>query len=209
MAKWSRSRKAAFKKAIKSHSQYRQYRQRFISKNNRLLDQGKDVYSLDPLSYEAWRNKETRLYRDYLEKQYTRTNTLLSQGHTPDNAIPLTKTEWESVYLRYKNTYEEEKEKGKINSIPNINDTIISDDLYKFSRAQADTMLEAMINYGGFDLETKNINALITSLRTGELQQTEEWFDMIRAMNDELRADSSISKEERRRRIAQTFYGSP
>ena len=153
-------------------------------------------------------------YNSYLKRFYQRRDKMLEEGLTPYNGVPEKFRDFKELYSEYKNDRQKEVEKGKRTSIGNINDIIISDQLYELSEEQAYAIFDYMKTLSPeereqLDFSYKNINRAIAKIREGSFVKEDlGLWDIIKEERERLFAQG-LTKTEVRKKISQTFFGSP
>ncbi|MBO7713204.1 MAG: hypothetical protein J6S85_06510 [Methanobrevibacter sp.] len=158
--------------------------------------------------------RSVRRYNAYRKSFSKRVDKMLEQGLTPYDGIPLTYREYKEIYAEERNDRLKEVEKGERASLGDINAKIISDQVYELSEEQAYAIFDYMKTLSpeeraaiGFDY--KNINKAIAKLRQGEyVREDLGLWDIIRDERERLFAQG-LKKDEVRKKISQTFFGSP
>ena len=158
--------------------------------------------------------RSVRRYNAYRKSFDTRVNKMLEQGLTPYDAIPLTYREYKEIYAEERNDRIKEVEKGERASLGNINAKIISDQVYELSGEQAYAIFDYMKTLSPeeraqLNFSYKNINKAIAKIREGSFVKEDlGLWDIIREERERLFAQG-LKKEEVRKAISHTFFGSP
>lgn len=158
--------------------------------------------------------RSVRRYNAYRRSFEKRTSKMLEQGLAPYDGIPLSYREYKEIYIEEKNDRLKEIEKGERASLGNINEKIISDQIYELSEEQAYAIFDYIQTLSpeerqeiGFSF--RNINTAIAQIRQGDYVREElDLWEIISNERDRLAA-SGLSKKEIAHKISQTFFGSP
>ena len=157
--------------------------------------------------------RSVKRYNAYKRAFNSRVDRMLEQGLTPYDAIPLTYREYKELYTEEFNDRVKEVEKGERASIGNINNKLISDQVYELSEEQAYAIFDYMKTLSKEEREAlnfsyRNINAAIAKIRQGDFVKEElGLWDIIAAERDKL-FEAGMSKKEVRAQIAITFFNS-
>lgn len=158
--------------------------------------------------------RAVKRYNAYRRSFAKRVDKMISQGLTPYDGIPLTYREYKEIWAEERNDRIKEIEKGERSSLGDINAKIISDQVYELSEEQAYAIFDYMKTLSpeereALNFDYRNINKAIAKLRQGEYVREElNLWEIIKEERDRLFA-SGLDKNEVRKKISQTFFGSP
>ena len=157
----------------------------------------------------SWKQR----YNIYLTQYNKKQRTLGKIGLTMYDKEYSSVREFKEEYLRTKNTLKQEIKEGKRTSVGNVQQYLISKQAYKYSQKQVKALFESdtFIEEHGDDIDELSLeyskNEMMRLYRSGELLDESGWFDAIRAERQRL-FESGLTKEQVRKAISQTFYGS-
>lgn len=158
--------------------------------------------------------RAVRRYNAYKRSFIKRTDRMIEQGLTPYDGIPLSFREYKEIYAEERNDRLKEIEKGERASIGDINAKIISDQVYELSEEQAYAIFDYMKTLSveekaALNFDYRNINKAIAKIRQGDYVREElGLWDIIKFERERLEKQG-LKKDEIRKRIAHTFFGSP
>ena len=136
--------------------------------------------------------RSVKRYNAYRRAFQKRTDKMIGRGLTPYDAIPLSYREYKEIYAEERNDRLKEVEKGIRTSVGNINDKIISDQVYELSEEQAYAIFDYIKKMSpeeraGLDFSFRNINEAIAKIRQGEFvsEQLNLW-DIVKGTRDSM-----------------------
>lgn len=158
--------------------------------------------------------RSVKRYNAYRKSFERRTNRMIEQGLTPYDAIPLSYREYKEIYAEERNDRIKEVESGIRKSLGNINEKIISDQVYELSEEQAYSIFKYMKTLSpeerqNLDFNFRNINAAIAKIRQGDYVKEELGLWDIIASERQRLAELGMNRKDIAKKISQTFFGSP
>ena len=159
--------------------------------------------------WSAQARRDVKRYHGYLKSHQKRIDLFKEKGLTPyynpktgdDGSKPLTYKEWKYAYYEYKHDRLKEIEKGGRKSIGNLNDKIISDQVYELSEEKAYKIFDYLKTLPKEERKQlkfsyKNINEGIAKIREGSFVREDlGLWEKIKARRKEL-FDAGFSKAQ-------------
>lgn len=155
-----------------------------------------------------WSEAEEAQYERYSRLYDQRAEKLASRGEEM-YSTKYSRSEWWDTQIAYKNTW---RENGHTKKLSDVNKSMVQDQSYEISDAQAKAMRKAERKYieEGNDFKPHSYK----EIRQGKVRytkgQTEDMlgYDYIKDVYHELRA-RGMSAKQAQRQISYTFFGSP
>ena len=111
-----------------------------------------------------------------------------------------TMLEFKSMYTALENDRLSQVRKGTRKVLNITQDLVAKQELYEYSLKQARALKKAL-------KQEFNENYTIKALRLGKVQKTDEFWDLVRKYQIELR-DKGLSSADIKKAVGQTFFGS-